>query len=132
MSRFANPEAKARLVLGPCECPGTPHTEDWIDLRTEVGAEAFEAMGQSMLRGKAVEAMGLLIVGWNLLDDDGTEAPVDGEHIGRLYKDAFDLLDGWVETHVRTASVPNRSAARSRSSSRTGGSPRTRQLKTVA
>lgn len=123
MSRFADPDAKERLVLGPCECPGAPHTEDWIDMRTEIGAEAFEEMGQHALRGHSVAAVALLIVDWNLLDHDGSTAPVDADHIGRLYKDSFEILDGWINGHVRTQGIlPNQSAARSRNTSRPSGS----------
>lgn len=118
MSRFANPEATERLVLGPCECPGTPHTEDWMDLRCELGTQ--DVLRISELNG--LGAMELLIVRWNLLDNDGSAATVDRAHIERLYADAFDVLNEWIEGHVRFSTLPNASGARSLTGSRASAS----------
>ena len=128
MSRFANPDAKERLVLGPCECPGKPHDEDWMDLRTELGAEDALALSQ----GNSIDALAVLVVGWNLLDHDGSSAPVDRDHLGRLYTDSFEPLNGWIEQHVRLTALPNRSAARSPITSVASGSRRTRGQRKAA
>lgn len=125
MSRFANPDAKERLVLGPCECPGTPHTEDWMEVRTELGAEDALTLSQ----GNSLDALAVLVVAWNLLDHDGSTAPVDKDHIARLFTDNFDVLDGWIERHVRLRSLPNDYAAPSRRTSRASGhTPRLRKV----
>lgn len=120
MSRFANPAATKRLVLdGGCQCPGTPHEEDWMRLRTELGAaEVVRLAG-----GDSVAAMELLVVEWNLLDNDGQPAPLDREHFGGLYADNFSALDGWIEANVRVSALPNASAARSPKPSEASGSP---------
>ena len=128
MSRFANPDAKERLVLGPCECPGNPHDEDWMELRTELGAEDALAIAS----GNSLDALGVLVVAWNLLDNDGTEAKVDRAHLARLFTDSFEPLNGWIEQHVRLTALPNRSAARSRITSVASGSRRIRQQRKVA
>lgn len=118
MSRFADPKATARMVLGPCACPGTPHEEDWMELRSELG-------GDDTLRlagGTSIDALEILVVRWNLLDDDGSEAPVDRDHLSRLFADNFASLNTFIEDHVRLATLPNASAARSRSTSGASGS----------
>jgi len=122
VSRFADLDAKARLVLGPCECPGTPHTEDWMDLRTELGAE--DAL--TLAGGNSLDALAVLVVDWNLIDNDASVAPVDRDHLARLFTENFAALDGWIEQHVRLTPVPNRSAARSPITSVASGSRRTR------
>lgn len=128
MSRFANPNARDRLVLGACQCPGTPHDEDWMSLRTELGAEDALRIAQ----GNSIDALEVLVVDWNLLDDDGKVAPVDRDHMARLFSDAFEVLDGWIEAHVRLTALPNGSAARSRTTSRASGSRRTRAPRKAA
>ena len=119
MSRFADPSAVGRLVLGACECPGTPHTEDWIELRTQLGAEDMVKLQDA---GSFADRILVLVVRWNLLDHDGSEAPVDEDHVARLFVDAFPGLDDWITEHVRTSTLPNGFAARSRNTSRASGS----------
>lgn len=126
MSRFVDRNATERMPLGPCACPGTPHEEgDWIDMRTQLGTADLERMAQ----GTGVDTLELLIVSWNLLDPDGSKAPVDRDHIDRLYGEVFDTLEKWTSEHIRsTVTLPNARAASSRSSSRGSGS-QIRQLK---
>lgn len=127
MSRFADPTATERMVLGPCVCPGKPHAEDWLELRTELGAwEVLQIAG-----GDSLATLEMLVVDWNILDSTGAKPPVERENIRRLYADAFDELDAFIEAHVRVGSLPNGSAAPSRSSSRGSGS-RTRGATTAA
>lgn len=114
MSRFANPKATERFVLGPCECPGEPHDDDWINLRSELGADDVA----KLVQGNSIDALELLAVEWNLLDHDGTVAPLDRAHIERLYADTFEKLDKWVTAHVRITSLPNVSGAPSANGSR--------------
>lgn len=129
MSRFANPDAKERLVLGPCECLGKPHDEDWIDLRTELGAEAFGEIEKAT----TVEGLTALVVGWNLLDFDGTPATVDREHVGRLFGDNFAPVTEWMGNHLRVVTaLPNPSAVPSRITSDRNGSHRTRTARKAA
>lgn len=120
MSRFADPKATARLSLGQCQCPGIPHDEDYIDLRTEIGASEYKRLEE----GDSIDLLAALAVGWNLLEADGTTAPVDREHIDRLYVDTFGLLNDWTAKHIRLTTLPNGPAVRSRSSTRANGSKR--------
>lgn len=122
MSRFADVKATERVELGPCQCPGTPHGVDYLDVRTQLGAEDAVALAKLYGTDDSIGALEILVSGWNLLDIDGSEAPVTRENLGRLFTDTFDVLEGWIEKHVRLTSLPNASAARSRSSSRASGS----------
>lgn len=117
VSRFADPNATDRLVLGPCACPGTPHGEDWMELRTQLGAEDLVQMERG-----GVASLEVLVVRWNLLDNDGSAAALDRDHFARLYLDVYPLLNEWTKQHVRTSTVPNASAAPSRASTRASGS----------
>lgn len=128
MSRFANPNAVARMVLGACACPGTPHEEDWMELRGELGGDDTLRLAQ----GNSIDALEILVIRWNLLDDDGSEAPVDRDHLSRLFADNFAQLNAFVEDHVRLATLPNASAARSRTTSGASGSRHTRKRKKAA
>lgn len=128
MSRFADPTATARFVLGECQCPGTPHDEDWIDLRSELGAQDVLLMAS----GNSLDFLERAIVGWNLLDGDGTLAPVDRDHIERLFADTFNDLDAFISKHIRVGTqLPNASGAPSRNGSR-GSASRTRTTRTSA
>jgi hypothetical protein len=99
-----------------------------MELRTELGVEDALRLAQ----GSSLDALEVLVVGWNLLDNDGELAPVDRDHLARLFSDSFDTLNGWIEEHVRLRALPNGSAARSRTSSGASGSRRTRtQMKVV-
>lgn len=114
MSRFANPKATERFVLGDCLCPGKPHDEDWIDLRSELGAEDLIRLRQ----GNSIDNLEMLIVDWNLLDHDGSSAPMDRAHIERLFADTFNKLDEWTKVHIRVSTLPNASGAPSANGSR--------------
>lgn len=122
MSRFANPKATGRFVLpGACACPGQPHDEDWIDFRVELGTVDVIAM----LTTNAAEDLERLAVAWNLLDDDGKPAPVDKEHIDRLYgdEDFFNAFREWSNKHIRNKPLPNASGVPSRNGSRGNAGP---------
>lgn len=120
MSRFADPNATQRFDIGACQCPGTPHESDWIDLRSSMGAADTLAMAEA---NDSMAVLGLLIRDWNLLDNDGRPAEVNPENIGLLYGDVFADLDVWITANVQTGTLPNGSAARSVNGSRASGSP---------
>lgn len=104
-----------RVEVKACSCPGTPHTQDWVEfpasLTVEMGAEATFALQQTLqnesYRGaaQAVSAVeGILagvwlrhIVAWSFLEPDGTGAvlpvPITPENVERLlpWNDGGDL-----------------------------------------
>lgn len=118
MSRFANPSAVTRFVLGTCECDGTPHTEDWIDLRAELSGVELAQMEEADPAGR----LRLLVVKWNLTGDDGEVAPIDDAYLGRLYIDMFERINEHLTDHLKVRALPNASAVPSRGSSRANGS----------
>jgi hypothetical protein len=121
MSRFADPTITERMPLGACQCPGTPHAEgDWIEMRTEVGAEELARLQE----GDSVDLLSGLAVNWNLFDADGTKAPVDREHIDRLFGDTFGIVNDWTKKNLRLTTVPKGSSVRSPTSGQANGSRR--------
>lgn len=118
MSRFANPQATKRFVLGDCECPGKPHDEDFLDIRSELsGLDLARIEGAS-----PVERMKLLVIGWNLIGDDGSVAPLDDDYLSRLYLDTFSALNTWLTENAQTSTLPNGLGAHSRNGSRASAS----------
>lgn len=128
MSRFANPAATGRFVLpGGCQCPGSPHEEDFIDLRTQLGTADIIALDGV----DSVEQIVYLATGWNLLDDDGTDAALDPDHVGRLFAGSVADLRDWITNNVSALPLPNGSGAPSANGSRASAS-RTRAIPKVA
>lgn len=121
MSRFANPARTERFIFPDgCKCTGTPHEQDWMALRTELGAEDIAKLEAWSVLGAVggVLALSLLIREWNLLDDDGNEVPPSEENIKLLWSDLIgDELNDWIDKHVRKTSLPNGSGGRSASGS---------------
>lgn len=117
MSRFANPTRTERYYFPDgCKCPGEPHDQDWMALRTELGAEETAQLAMLQAFGSAAgpKAVGILLTEWNLLDDDGSPAPATPEMVGRLWADLYsDSLNAWIDKHVRMTSLPNGSGGRS-------------------
>ena len=117
MSRFANPAKTERYQFPDgCKCPGTPHDGDWMALRTELGAEDVAKLSVLSEFGAVggAQALGILVVDWNLLDEEGQPAPCTPEYISRLWADLVsDHLNEWIDKHVRQTSLPNGSGGRS-------------------
>lgn len=126
MSRFADRSVTERYVLGPCECEGTPHAEDYLDLRTQLSGLELATMEGSGL----VERLQVLVVGWNLIEG-GAIAPLDADHLERLSLPTLNRITAWWSERAEGFALPNGSAAPSRSSKRASGSP-TRTPKTAA
>lgn len=113
MSRFADP-TRTEVYTFPdgCQCPGDPrpHDSDWIRMRAEMSAADAVAIAES---GSNIGAMQVLAVEWNLLDDKGELAPLNGANIGRLFSANFEDLDAWIDNHVVTGRLPKQLGARS-------------------
>lgn len=89
-----------------------------MDLRTELGAQDMNVLAA----GSSIDALELLLVRWNFHDGDGTEAPIDRDHLERLYADLFPAFNKWLGQNIRYSTLPNASAAPSPTSTRGSGS----------
>lgn len=121
---FADPAATDRFVLGECRCPGKPHDEDFMLVRTNLsGTDLADLEGAA-----GGERLRILVTEWNLRDDNGL-LEITGDLLGRLYLDIFARLNTWLDEHAVTAALPNGSGAPSRNGSRGSASqiPTTRQ-----
>lgn len=122
MSRFIDRTATVRYVLpGGCQCPGTPHTEDWIDFRSEIGIADVIAAGQA--NGDALAGLERVISDWNLLLPSGDVAAVSRETIGDLFGENFEDMGAWIGEHIKARpALPNGSGAHSANGSRVSAS----------
>lgn len=120
MSRFASRKTTARYVLpGPCQCPGQPHDEDYIVMRSALGMADVFALDDM---ATPVERIAYLATEWNLLLDDGTAAPLTEEYIGLLLQDDYQPFGAWFSANMTVTRLPNGSAVPSQPSSRGNGS----------
>ena len=126
MSRFADRSATERMSLGACQCPGTPHEDDWIEMRTQLGMSDIT----KMVEGDSIDTLELVVVSWNLLDNDSSEAATDRDHFERLYAESFQKLDVWTDKHINVGVLPNPNGAPSRNGS--GASAATRRTRKLA
>jgi hypothetical protein len=90
------------VPIGPCSCPGEPHTEgDYVELRTKLGlaagtmlqrlvVEANQNRGDNAaITGKLAEAYLLVgVAGWSFVDEAGP-VPVNPMTIQDLLLDDF-------------------------------------------
>lgn len=118
MSRFIDPKATMRFVIGPCECPGKPHDEDWVDVRAQLSGVEQQLINAA---GPADRLL-MLLTGWNLLESTGETAPLDAAHVSLVYGDWFDRFQEWLNANIKLTPLPNASAVPSPDSSRGNGS----------
>lgn len=143
MSRFGDAAATSVIDLGVCQCPGTPHERDEAVVRWDLGASAMARIGRAELEGAVRldplaayrQTVAEVVVSWNLLwlappDEHGERrtlpAPLTPVAIDELDVDTLKAIaetaDRLIEHH---GTLPNRSGAPSRASSR-GSASRTR------
>lgn len=133
MSRFADITALSRYSLGACQCPGTPHDEDYAMYRTQLGASALARIGRAHIEG-AVQHDPLAahrqlvlesVAEWNLLwldpSDDGKDravvpVPINAATV-ELLDDSIVALANAIDA-ANGGPAPNGSGAPSRASSR--------------
>jgi hypothetical protein len=137
VSRFADPNAVDTFEVA-CPCPGTPHDEDTITHRTELGAGELESVGQyGWQRGNSQDfgfydeaaAMSFLVTKavtrWTLVDGEGKGLPITIRNA--------ELLPGAIRSELRSrleaaaeweagGPAPNAPGVPSRSTSRASAS----------
>lgn len=132
LSRFANPNRTDVLPLGPCQCPGTPHTEGDIAVyRLELGSgeeSRAGAYGWSITNGvyfdweaarsKLIE---IGVVRWNLLGPDGEPMPVTVISAGLLDEKTRNAIAAKLD-EVTSPPLPKASKRRSPRRSLVNGS----------
>lgn len=128
MSRFADPEDRIEVELGPCECPDTPHRRDTAVIRRQLGYAAMGRIGMAGIaegRNGAIDPTATMrslllesVVSWNLLGPDGKAWPPTAASIAELDSATVEHLAGLINEQSRLkALLPNASAGRSRTGS---------------
>jgi hypothetical protein len=137
MTRFADPLATATVVLGPCQCPGTPHEQDEATIRTQLGASALSRIGRAEIdgavRGDHFAAYRRLVLeatqSWNLLwpnpaienEDDERKpvpVPINEATVELLDNDTLRTLAETIDGYTNSGPDPNDSGGRSPGSRR--------------
>lgn len=129
MSRFADVSATRTVPLGPCECPGTPHDEDWATVRTDLSASELRLLLNldGLSDDEAAEAIAPFVTEWNLLGLDGEDWPPTPEALFALKGETSSVIGNAIAAVVReNLHLPNPSGAPSPASSR-GSASRTRK-----
>lgn len=124
MTRFVDPEARRTVILGPCDCPASPHEQDEAYIRDRLsGQEIAEYTSSTNETIAAITAQ--FILGWNLLGPKGEAVEVTAQNLILLDAPTLStLMDGFGEVIERSVTpLPNGSAVRSRATSRANGSP---------
>ena len=124
--RFVDRTAVERLPLGPCDCPGTPHDEDWAELRKEISGADWYVIAQ----GDTGRSLALVVADWNLVDNDGDRVPITAQTLTDIDLATFNKIDGWLEGHLRPPTLPNASGGPSRNGRQGGRGHRTRTIPT--
>jgi hypothetical protein len=133
VSRFVDPNDTTEVVVGPCECPDTPHSRDVATIRRQLGYAALGRIGLAALaegqngyidptatRRKLLEES---ITSWNFLGPDGEPVPVSAFAISELDQATVEFLAEKIDEQSRLReALPNGSGARSRGSSRASAS----------
>lgn len=128
MSRFADPAAVREVDLGPCECPGTPHSRDWAKVRADLsGSELAILLGLGGLgQEEAADRIAPFIDSWNLLGPDGADWPPSPEALFALKGPTAQAIGAAIAAVVDEVigPLPKATGARSPGSSRASASPR--------
>lgn len=128
MSRFADASDVRRVEFGACECPGTPHSGDYAEIRSDLSdAELAILFDLPSDQEGAARAIAPFIARWNLLGPDGEEWPPSPEALYLLKRATMRALgEALAEVMRENVTLPNGSGARSPASSRASAS-RTRK-----
>jgi len=96
-----------RVELGPCECPGTPHEQDWVDVAEIVTWDALVDVGLASSEGAARLALVTRAIrGWNLVGEDGEAVEVSEEAVRLLAPNTLTPIAAVVNEAYERASAP--------------------------
>lgn len=117
MGRFVDAAKTRRVELGPCECPGTPHPEDFALVRAELSAHEISRFTGADAEDVAEIAAGF-IPSWNLLGNDGRPMPVAAAALLSMMPPTLNLLtDAIAASIAASVTLPNGSGDPSASGS---------------
>ncbi len=126
MGRFADTGARTRVELGACDCPGTPHSSDWVDVRSQLSWSEITAFAATGGADEIAERVAGLIVEWNILNEDGEDWPPSAGAVLALKAETLNPIveevNRSVEASAKGTSSPNASSARSRTTTRASAS----------
>lgn len=107
MGRFADATRTNRVELGPCECPGSPHPEDFALVRAELSAHEISRFTGADAEDVAEVAAGF-IPSWNLLGNDGRPMPVTASALLSMMTPSLNLLTDAIAASIgASVTLPN-------------------------
>lgn len=88
--------AKTHVELGPCECPGSPHTDgDWADVKDRLTFGDVRRVA-GVMNGIALDSTAMMlaraVVAWDLVDEKGQPIPIPTRDNGWTDLTAIDGL----------------------------------------
>ena len=116
MSRFADHAAEREVTLsGECQCSGSPHDADRVWVQGDFSARevvllqrATTTAGESDDNATIVGVLIPYIRRWNLLEDDGSGAPITADTIESLRPtDLEAIIAGLAMAVTESSTVPN-------------------------
>lgn len=132
-SRFADPADVTTVLIGPCQCPGTPHAQDEAVVHRQLGYAARGLIGVAALldsegiapnwSASTQKLIELGVVSWNLLGPDGKAWEPSAANIALLDEETLEALAQALDGVIRTKPLPNESGAPSVDGSPESASP---------
>lgn len=126
-SNYVDPDATRPAELGPCRCPGTPHSVDTADVVRLFGYGERGRIRQAGRMGGTeafkIAAIALGVKRWNLVLPDGSARPIDPVQIALLDEGTVDALVRELDDAFADDPLPNASGAPSADGPSASASP---------
>lgn len=143
MPRFVS-ESPARVRVGACTCPGTPHEAgDYVVLERYLSIEAGAASLAALANGTSDAAVAIailpyMIASWDFLDaETGDPLPISPETVAEALpwnfggREVVMALNESLERPLSSRALPKRTAKPSRTTRTASTSRKRRSLSTV-
>lgn len=97
MTNYIDPEARRPpIAIGPCQCPGTPHDQDYVTIVERFG---YGAKGQirEVARRSGPEASNQMVIllgvkEWSFVLPDNSPRPIDAVQVANLPEPLVERL----------------------------------------
>lgn len=86
------------LSLGKCECPGAPHTKDWVKYRDRLEYGDWRKINAAQADEKQVVLFTRAVAEWNLVDLDGDLLPIEMASFDHLSTRQAAILIGTLDS----------------------------------